>query len=231
MRKQVASLRLLPVLRELFLNCTQTTALSLQPLHNENELFRRISEGDEQAFAQIFHHYTSIIYPFVLTKVKSEAAAEEIVQEVFMKLWTKREMLVNIESPAGYLMRIATNQTLDYLRRKAIEHKVMQNAARSEDHSPVDNEISFKEAKRILNEAIAAMPEQRRRIYLLQQEGFSYDEIAAQMDISSNTVRNHIALASKYLRDYLKSHGLSLFIIVLLGSHIVDQGASGIKIF
>lgn len=187
-----------------------------EPLQNELEIFRRIANGDEDAFAQIFYHYTSIIHPFVLNKVKSQAAAEEIVQEVFMKLWTKRETLKNIESPSSYLMRIATNKTLDHLRRKAIEYKVMQNAGMREGDSPVHDEISFKEAKRILAEAIAAMPEQRRKIYLLQQEGYSYDEIAARMNISNNTVRNHIALASKYLKDYLKSHGLSLFIVLLL---------------
>lgn len=185
-------------------------------LHNERELFQHIANGDEAAFAQIFFHYTSIIHPFVLNKVKSQAAAEEIVQEVFLKLWTKRETLKNIESPSSYLMRIATNKTLDHLRRKAIEYKVMQNAGKSEEDSPVDNELSFKEAKRILAEGIAAMPDQRRTIYLLQQEGYSYDEIAAQLNISNNTVRNHIALASKSLKDYLKSHGLSLFIVMLL---------------
>lgn len=187
-----------------------------EPLHNEKELFHRIATGDEEAFAKIFFHYTAIIHPFVLTKVKSQAVAEEIVQDVFLKLWTKREALKNIESPASYLMRIATNATLDHLRRKAIEYKVMQSAGKSEEHSPVDNEISFKEAKRILNDAIAAMPDQRRTIYLLQQEGYSYEEIAAQLSISTHTVRNHIALASKYLKDYLKSHGLSLFIMMLL---------------
>src|SRR5690348_11128361 len=98
----------------LFIDCFMS-----EPLYNERELFQRIANGDEQAFAQIFFHYTSIIHPFVFNKVKSQAAAEEIVQEVFLKLWTKREALKNIESPASYLMRIATNKTLDHLRRKA----------------------------------------------------------------------------------------------------------------
>jgi RNA polymerase sigma-70 factor (ECF subfamily) len=187
-----------------------------ESLPNEKELFKRIANGDEEAFAQVFYHYTSILHPFVLNKVKSQAATEEIVQDVFLKLWTKREVLKSIESPAAYLMRIATNKTLDHLRRKAIEYKVMQNVKGKEEDSPVDNEISFKEAKRILAEAIAAMPDQRRTIYLLQQDGYSYEEIASQLSISSNTVRNHIALASKYLKDYLHSHGLSLFIVMLL---------------
>jgi RNA polymerase sigma-70 factor (ECF subfamily) len=191
-------------------------ALTTEPLHNENELFQRIANGDEDAFAKIFFHYTSIIHPFVLNKVKSQAAAEEIVQDVFLKLWTKREMLRTLESPASYLMRIATNRTLDHLRRKAVEYRVLQKEGWTEDKASTENEFSFKEAKRILDEAIAAMPAQRRTIYLLQQEGYSYDEIAAQLNISNHTVRNHIALASKYLKDYLKSHGLSIFVIMLL---------------
>jgi RNA polymerase sigma-70 factor (family 1) len=193
-----------------------TTALISEPLKNENELFNRIANGDEEAFAKIFFHYTSIVYPFVLSKVKSQAAAEEIVQDVFLKLWTKREHLKNIQAPASYLMRIATNRALDYLRHKAVEYKMLQNAGTVGENNSVENDLSFKETKRILNDAIAAMPAQRRTIYLLQQEGYSYDEIAQQLSISSHTVRNHIALASRFLKDYLKSHGLSLFIILLL---------------
>ena len=113
-------------------------------------------------------------------------------------------------------MRIATNRALDHLRRKAIEYKMLQKVGSSEEHNPVENELSFREAKRILDEAISEMPSQRRTIYLLQQEGFTYDEIATRLSISNHTVRNHIALASKFLREYLKEHGLSLFIMLLL---------------
>jgi RNA polymerase sigma-70 factor (ECF subfamily) len=195
---------------------SQSKRLTATNTYHEKELFRRIAAGDEQAFATIFHQYTAIIYPFVLKKVKSQAAAEEIVQDVFLKLWTKREMLSTVEAPAGYLMRIATNRTLDHLRRKAIEYRVMQESGVSDAHSAVENTVSFREAKRILDEAIAAMPAQRRTIYLLQQEGYSYEEIATHLGISAHTVRNHLAFASKYLKNYLREHGLSLFIILLL---------------
>jgi len=182
----------------------------------DRDNFLRIAQGDEQAFAAVFFRYTAKIYPFVLSKTKSQAAAEEIVQDVFLKLWTKRDLISNIESPASYLMRIATNRTLDYLRHKAVEHKVMQNIAESGPHNYVENEILFKDAKRILEGSISKMPVQRRTIYLLQQEGFSYDEIAERLSISSHTVRNHLAHATKFLRESLKEQGLSLIIILLL---------------
>jgi RNA polymerase sigma-70 factor (family 1) len=190
--------------------------LAIEPLYQEKELFLRIAEGDEQAFAKIFYHYTSIIYPFVLNKVKSATAAEEIVQDVFLKLWTKRELLKEIEAPASYLMRIATNRALDHLRRRAIEYKVMQQRGSPQESQTAEEEFSFKEAKRMVEEGIAALPPQRKTAYLLQQEGLTYEEIAHRLEISPHTVRNHIALASKALKDYLRSQGLSLFIILLI---------------
>jgi len=190
--------------------------LSIEQLFEDKELFNRIAQGDEQAFTTIFYRYTATIYPFVLSKAKSKAAAEEIVQDVFLKLWTKRELLTGMEAPSSYLMRIATNRTLDYLRRKAVEQKILLQVGNAEEHNPIENELSFKEAKRLLDDAIAQMPLQRRTIYLLQQEGFTYDEIAARLSISAHTVRNHLALATKSLKDYLHKHGLSLFIILFL---------------
>ncbi|MGV3528096.1 MAG: RNA polymerase sigma factor [Flavisolibacter sp.] len=188
-----------------------------EELENERELFKLVARGDEDAFATIFHHYTRIIYPFVMGKAKSEAAAQEIVQDVFLKLWINRERLAGIEAPASYLMRIATNRTLDHLRHKAIEYKMLQSAGSTEAHFPVENELSFREARKILDEAIAQMPFQRRTVYLLQQDGYSYEEIAHYLDISAHTVRNHLALASKFLKKYLRDMGLSAYIILLIG--------------
>lgn len=186
------------------------------PILDDKELFDRIAQGDEEAFTKIFYQYTSIIYPFVFKKVKSQAATEEIVQDVFLKLWTKRELLIGINAPSSYLMRIATNRTLDYLKHKAIEHKYLQNTQAQSGQELVADEVSFREAKKILDEAIAAMPPQRRTIYLLQQDGFSYEEIAERLQISPHTVRNHIVLAYKYLKAQMKEQGLSLFIILFI---------------
>ena len=133
-----------------------------------------------------------------------------------MRLWMKRELLNQIEAPSAYLMRIATNRVLDHLRRKAIEYKLLQNRDNARYAEAVENQFSFRESKRILDEAVAKLSSQQRTIYFLQQDGYSYEEIATYLKISAHTVRNHLARAFKYLRAHMERQGLSLFLMVFL---------------
>ena len=90
------------------------------PIHkliNETELFAQLAAGDERAFETIYHHYNKRLAPFVEKMVRSPELAEEIVQDIFVQLWVNRHLLHNISHPTSYLFNIATNKTLDYIKK------------------------------------------------------------------------------------------------------------------
>lgn len=187
-------------------------------LHNEPEIWLRLAAGDEAAFTVLFYHYNRRIYPFVLRKVKSDVAAEEIIQETFLKLWTSREQIATMHSPDGYLYRIAVNLTLDHLRRQARNQDFLNSLKNTAWQSPVhiEQHLYYRETKAALEKALEQLPAQRKTIYLLRQQGLTYEEIAAQLQISPNTVRNQLVSAFRSIREYLQGQGISMLIVLLL---------------
>jgi RNA polymerase sigma factor (sigma-70 family) len=93
-------------------------------LPNEKELFIRMSQGDEAAFTKIFYHYTQRIYTYVLHKTKSPATAEEIVQQVFIKIWNSRETFSEVHNYESFLYTMASNKLIDFFRRMAHQEKL-----------------------------------------------------------------------------------------------------------
>src|ERR1700737_3967329 len=93
-------------------------------MHDEKALFQLLAGGDEEAFRQLFHHYNKMLQPFVFKLTRSSQAAEEVLQEVFLKLWLHREKLAAVEDPKAYLIRIVSNESFNYLRGLARDEKL-----------------------------------------------------------------------------------------------------------
>src|SRR5688572_25550844 len=94
-------------------------------LYDEKQLFIKIAEGDETAFRQIFDAYKKRLFVFVHRMVKSHVTAEELVQEIFLKLWSHRHALDKVENPNTYIFVIARNKTIDHLRKAANDKKMI----------------------------------------------------------------------------------------------------------
>jgi RNA polymerase sigma-70 factor (family 1) len=187
-------------------------------INTDKALFERIATGDEAAFSVLFFRYTARLAPFVTRLLQSERWSEEIVQDVFMRLWQNRQQLASIEHPGAYLYQMASNRTLDYIKKNAREVKLQYYAARwvkgAADHP--DAQRDFQEIENLLKEAVNQLPAQRRRVYqLVREEGLSHAEIADRLQISKHTVRNHVAEALHEIRSYLRAHGV--MVIFLLG--------------
>lgn len=188
-----------------------------QPSYHGYELFHLIAKGDEAAFTKAFYHYNKRIYPYLLKKVHSESIAREMVQDVFLKLWLFRDKLAAIDNPEGYLFRIAANMLQDYFRREGHELKMKNRWAKKEgERSMVENEVWYSETRKLLNEAIYQLPPERKKIYELRQEGYSYEEIADSLQISIHTVRNQLVSATKTIKGFLNEKGLSTIIFIIL---------------
>lgn len=189
-------------------------------LPNEKELFALLSTGDQTAFTRIFDYYGPRIYPFVLSMTRSKDSAEEIVQELFIKLWTNRATAGEIDHPRSYIFRMASNRTISYLKTQARNIRLVEKATGGMlvEKNTTEETIDYRETEEIINKLVDQLPAQQKKVYhLSRQEGLSYEEIAERLNISRNTVRNHLAEALKSIKEKLQNlPGTAIALIVFL---------------
>jgi RNA polymerase sigma-70 factor (ECF subfamily) len=178
-------------------------------LDNENELLLLVAEGDEKAFRQLFDHYWNKIYSVALTLTKSTALSEEIVQDVFLKIWLKREQLPSVEKFDGFLFTVAKNHIYNELRKKTMEQPFVEHLEQHflESSALPEQIMVLKETKQLIDKAVQQLPDQQRAVFeLSRNEGLDYTTIADQLGISRSTVKNHMTKALQFLRQYLNAH-------------------------
>jgi len=183
------------------------TVLDIEELR---KLTRRIKLSDAEAFKTVFAFYHEGIFNFVHYKLGNVAAAEDIVQEVFIKLWENRHQIKEDRSLKSYLFTIANNLALNYLRHAKVAMKFQQAQIQESipDESP-QNLLEKKEFHEKLLTGIAALPEKQRLVFMMSRmEQLSYQEIAERLDISIKTVESHIGNALKTLRKLLQTAAL-----------------------
>ncbi|HEX2630995.1 MAG TPA: RNA polymerase sigma-70 factor [Chitinophagaceae bacterium] len=182
-------------------------------------MLRRISHGDEEAFARLFHHYKLPLLAYAIKITRLQDAAEELVQEVFLKLWLHRESLRDVENASGYIFRITRNAAVDFLRRMSAS-TAMQNAIWSSmdnDSNSTQEDVQLRDVQRIVQTGVDQLPSQQQKVFQLsRQQGMSYEEIGEELGISANTVKNHLVKALKFLREYLEKHyGAPIVVIIM----------------
>jgi RNA polymerase sigma-70 factor (ECF subfamily) len=200
-------------------NCFKDQDLRLPANDIEKELFRQISEGNEMAFREVFYRFGKVIHPFVLGIVKRDEVAREIIQEVFLRVWLNRHKLPGIENPASWIYRIAGNLSLTYFRRQQIEARVMRNVQEqiAEPGNSSSDILQGKELQGLINQAVTNLPPLRRKIFILCRErGLTRREVALELNISENTVRNQLAIALKSIQTYIKKEGNPYFPLLIL---------------
>lgn len=180
-----------------------------EPLHtyDEPELIRRIAEGDEVAFRQLFHYYNNKLFPVVVTLVRSESEAREVIQEVFIKYWLNRASLPGMANPGGWLYTVACNVAYDYIRSKATYQVKLRELATMDVDRGLEEQLDAKYTKALIDEAVAHLPQRRRQVFQMARlEGYSRKEIAEKLAISEHTVRNQLVEAVTFVQEYLKKH-------------------------
>ena len=181
----------------------------LLPQPSDNKaLFIQIAEGDTTAYRSIFDIYKAPFYSAAFKMTRSAYLAEEIVQEVFILLWTKRLQVAAAEKPVAYLLTILHNCIYSHFKKIAAEKNMkqllLQNSHGLEEQS-MEMLLQAKENRQLLTEVIGQLPPQQQLVYKLsKQEGMSRIEIASHMHISPNSVKNHLHDAVKSIRHYFK---------------------------
>lgn len=183
-------------------------------IENENALLAQIAVGDQKSFAIIFAYYSKTIYPFALKLTRSDELAEEILQDVFLKIWINRENLINIENFGAYLNRITRNHSYNIMKRIAHEALIVFEVSKqmSEGVNNTENDIVYKDVQGTLNNALSHLTPQQKLIFTLcNRDGLKYSEVANQLNISPSTVHTHMKLALKLIRKHLIQINILLF--------------------
>ncbi|NAY91427.1 RNA polymerase sigma-70 factor [Muricauda sp. JGD-17] len=186
--------------------------------HSEKALIAQVAKGNELAFKQVFDQYRAIVYTLALRMLKSRTLAEEMVQEVFIKIWEKREGLDQVDNFKGYLYRIAKNRVFDEFKRiarEAISDEVPdENRLASSNNT--DYPIRKEQLDSLLEQTLDKLPEQQQYIFKLsREEGLTYREIAEIVNLSPFTVKTHMKNTLAFLRNHMSGYMEFYMLLVL----------------
>jgi RNA polymerase sigma-70 factor (ECF subfamily) len=190
---------------------------------HEGYLIESLAKQDEAAFEQVFKTHFKKLHAYACSIIKEETAAEEVVQQVFFKLWERSKGLSISGSVAAYLYRAVYNESLNYLKHQKVQSGYQQHFSHNmkNEHDTAGKKLSLKELEGRLSNAMNELPEQCRTIFQLSRfEELRYREIADRLGISVKTVENQMGKALKVLRtklaDFLPL--MMLFLLKLLKS-------------
>jgi len=175
-------------------------------LTDDNELYRKLKFGNELAFKVLFQKYYSAMCHFAGQLLFDNEMAEEIVQELFVRIWEKREALSIETSVKHYLFKSVRNLCLNHLQHQKIKRQYADKMMKSSEqqYDPEHYFMEFDLIKRI-EKSIESLPPKRQEIFRLSREqGLKYKEIAEELNISIKTVEAQMGLALKFLRAELK---------------------------
>ena len=168
----------------------------------EQDLLKRIADGDEAAFRELYDRSWNRLYSFAISWLKSGILAEDVVQDIFLKLWIRRAELNAIKNADNYLFILCRNAVLNLMEKNAVRQKGGEEIASSLE-SPLlpDAALQLKEMKTTINQLVEKLPTQQRLIYKMsREEGLTHDEIAQRLGILKETVKNHMVRALNTLR-------------------------------
>jgi RNA polymerase sigma-70 factor (ECF subfamily) len=191
---------------------------------DDSVLLIQLAKGDEIAFNTLFERYKDRLYNYLMKITKSSEVSEEIVIDIFVKIWVGRELMDQIQNAESFFHKVAYHKAIDFLRvtsRHARLHKVYIERMEIEPEKLADDLIIDQEFRQILQRAIQRLPPQRKLIYTLSREkGLTHNQIADALNLSRNTVKNSIMAATKSINEFLQDNSggkqvLSLFFLLI----------------
>lgn len=190
---------------------------------NEQLLLKKAAAGHEESFTRLFLLHKHKLYSFLLRLTDSPEMSEDVIQDVFLKLWKDRQNLVNIEQFGGYIYRMAQHQVLNAFRRMARETVILAELNKSGNAvtANAEDNLSVREVREMLQTALEKLPPKQKLVYTLSRDqGLKHDEIARQLNISPSTVNNHMIAALRTIREQLGVHlhtatGASCLLLIL----------------
>lgn len=192
--------------------------MTLNPSYEEKELLGRIAAGDKNAFKELYRYYLNDAYSLALTFLHVPQAAEDIVQELFIKLWLKKEQLPSIEHFKAYLLVSLRNMLINELgkmkNRSAYEqqsHLLIYSPPTPEDEAEAAN------LRSLVAQALGQLSPQQQTIYRLSREqGMDISGISQELQLAPKTISNILSRVLSHLRSYLHEYGYLVGWITLI---------------
>ncbi|MCD0488184.1 RNA polymerase sigma-70 factor [Pedobacter sp. MC2016-14] len=182
-------------------------------------LLLRCRNRDQIAFKAVYNHYHRKVYQYAYSYLKNKEQSEEILQDTFLNIWANIEKLNEKLPFEPYLFTICHREVLDAFRKMATANKLKANLVKTntEIDNHTENEILLSDLRRFSETAIAKLPKQQQAVFQLSKlEDLSYEEIAQRLNISKNTVKNHLIVALKTLRPQFERHGVVYGLLLFL---------------
>lgn len=171
---------------------------------NDHQLLERIKSGNASYYEELFRKYYRPLCLFALKYLRDPDEAEEIVQEMFVRIWQKKENLVIATSLKSYLYQAVRNICLNHLKHEAVKLEYQKNSIDSSSTANVSDTLVALELEVRIRETLDKLPTERKRIFLMSRnEGLKYREIAEKLNISVKTVENQMSKALKFLKSEL----------------------------
>ncbi|WP_321287369.1 RNA polymerase sigma-70 factor [uncultured Sunxiuqinia sp.] len=169
-----------------------------------------MNKGDINAFNKLFDLYSSKLYHFSLGYLKSREDSEEVVQDIFCKLWDNRKLIKENHDFKAYLFTIAFNYIKKHFRSKAVINRYMDYTSGTQK-SFMEDDVNYPSLKSLVDDLVEKMPEKRRAVFIKSRfEGKSNSDISEELNISKSTVENHLNLALRFLRDNIEKENLTM---------------------
>ncbi|GGC17051.1 DNA-directed RNA polymerase sigma-70 factor [Parapedobacter defluvii] len=192
--------------------------VNVGPEIGEKAVLSQLRDGSYEAFEYIYHRYKVRLAASMLRLLKSTDLVDDLLQELFVRLWEHRES-INPEQPIkAYLFRIAENLVYDTFRRLSKDRRLQDQLfhAMEEIGADIEKQFFMQEDRQAIEAVIAMLPPKRRQVFTLcKLESKSYEEVSSLLNISLSTVNDHIYKANQFLKQHLADHMVSLFSIVI----------------
>lgn len=186
--------------------------------NNETHLLQQVANGDETAFSELYYRYHNTLGIYIYQLTQSRELSEEIVQDVFLKIWVGRKGLTEVNNFKAWLFIVSKNHALNSLRTLVKEQSLKKNWARDCQFSHITDEAALDDdAYMLLDQAINQLPEQQKKVFILSRyRRLKYKEIAKELNLSRETVKSYLAIAVSSITKFVNSKFSPVFWIAYL---------------
>lgn len=191
--------------------------MALKSVHNEYDLLKEVQKGSEKAFEEIFMAYHQQLAAYVMMLTESRELSEEIIQDVFIKIWNGRENIHQIDKFTSYLFILTRNYTLNALRKIVVERERALNYAKLAANDEVQPDIEQPvepDFHLLIDKAVVQLPPQQKKVFVLRMQGFKNQQIASEMQISPASVKKYQQWALKSVINYVRIFTTSLILFL-----------------
>ncbi len=189
--------------------------------YSDEELIQEIKAGNMLAFDALYKKYSRMLYKFGFSILKSREETENLIQDVFLNLWENRHKVEKDSSVKSYVFTIAYNSAISVIRKKVRESQFIEylKSIQEVNGEAADVKIEYDELKNKLDNIIQTLPPRQKEVYMLHRvEGLKYSEIAKRLNISENTIENHMSRAIKTIREKIGNFSLPAILFYFLFS-------------